>query len=140
LHLCAGPLAAAVILACTLAGCTAARSSLGTSDSSCYLALPTATQAIGAHGRLLGVHLYTLTALRRLAPHLVSDLDTTESGSQRVCVVAFSGHFSHTAVQDGHGRASGKLAVVVSTTPSNHLLGTVIFTHVPLHFGHSHIG
>jgi hypothetical protein len=29
---------------------------------------------------------------------------------------------------------------VVTTTPGNHLLGTVIFRRAPLHFGHSHAG
>ncbi len=44
------------------------------------------------------------------------------------------------SVSDARGRSSGHLAVVVSTTPGNHLLGTVIFTKAPLHFGHSHVG
>jgi hypothetical protein len=123
-----------------LAGCTTARSSLGTSDSACYLALPTATKAVHSHGRLYGVHRYSLSALRRQAPRLLDDLGTKEAGSQAVCVIAFEGTFAAKSVTAPHGQASGRLAVVVSTTPGNHVLGTVIFTHPPLHFGHSHVG
>ena len=53
---------------------------------------------------------------------------------------ADTGNFTAASVSDPRGRSSGKLAVVVSTTPGNHLLGTVIFTKAPLHFGHSHAG
>jgi hypothetical protein len=135
----AGVLAGCVLLASVLAGCTSARSGLGTSDSSCYLALPTATKAVENHGRLLGVHLFTLTALEHKAPHLFQKL-ATRASSQRVCVIAFEGHFDTSSVSAPLGRPSGRLAVVVSTIPANHLLGTVIFTRPPLHFGHPHIG
>jgi hypothetical protein len=132
--------AGCALLAGLLAGCTTARSSLGTSDSSCYLALPTATKATGSHGRLQGVQRFTLSTLREKAPHLLHDLATTAPGSETVCLIAFTGNFTAASVSDPRGRSSGKLAVVVSTTPGNHLLGTVIFTKAPLHFGHSHAG
>jgi hypothetical protein len=128
------------LLAGLLAGCTTARSSLGTSDSSCYLALTTATKAVDAHGHLLGVQSYSLSALRKQAPHLLHDLATKKPGSQSVCVIAFTGRFTAGSVSDPHGRTSGHLAVVVSTRPGNHLLGTVVFRRDPLHFGHSHAG
>jgi hypothetical protein len=128
------------LLAGLLAGCTTARSSLGTSDSSCYLALPTATAATGSHGHLLGVQRDSLSALRKQAPHLLRDLATRDPGSESVCVIAFTGRFTAGSVSKPRGRASGHLAVVVSSTPGNHLLGTVIFTRAPLHFGHSHAG
>lgn len=135
----AGALAGCILLATVLTGCTSARSSLGTSDSACYLALPTATTAVEGHGRLLGVHLFTLTALEHRAPQLFEKLATPAS-SQRVCVIAFEGQFDTNTVSAPLGQPSGRLAVVVSTTPANHLLGTVIFTSPPLHFGHPHIG
>jgi hypothetical protein len=132
--------AGCALLAGLLAGCTSARSNLGTSDSSCYLALPTATKAVGSHGHLFGVQKFSLSVLRKKAPHLVQDLATKARGSDTVCIIAFTGEFSAGSVSKPHGRASGHLAVVVSTTPGNHLLGTVIFTRAPLHFGHSHAG
>ena len=136
---------AAIVLGCALltgllSGCTTARSSLGTSDSSCYLALTTATKAVGADGHLLGVQSYSLSTLRKQAPHLLRALATKKPGSQSVCVIAFTGKFTAGSVSDSRGRASGRLAVVVTTTPGNHLLGTVIFKQAPLHFGHSHAG
>jgi hypothetical protein len=130
--------AGCALLAALLAGCTSARSNLGTSDSACYLALPTATKAVHAHGRLLGVHRYTVAALRKQVPQLTGDITTKEAGSQAVCVAAFTGNFTSQSVTDPHGRESGHLAVVVSTTPGNRVLGTVIFRQPPLHFGHSH--
>jgi hypothetical protein len=130
--------ASLVIAIGLLAGCTTARSNLGTSDSSCYSALPAATKAVHSHGHLFGLHRLTLSGLRRQAPHLVHDLATKEPGAQSICVVAFQGHFTAGSVSDPRGQASGRLAVVVSTAPGNRLLGTVIFTRAPLHFGHFH--
>jgi hypothetical protein len=133
-------MASGALLAGVLAGCTTARSSLGTSDSSCYLALPTATKAVESHGRLFGVQKFSLSELRKNSPHLAHDLGTSASGSDTVCIVAFTGKFTADSVSKPRGQSSGHLAVVVSTTPGNHLLGTVIFTKAPLHFGHSHAG
>jgi hypothetical protein len=89
---------------------------------------------------MLGVQLLTLAALRRDAPRLFENLATTHAQSQRVCVVAFEGRFTKSSVAEPSGRSAGPVAVVVSTTPSNQLLGTVIFSRAPLRFGHSHIG
>jgi hypothetical protein len=133
-----GALAGCALVAGLSAGCTSARSNLGTSDSACYLALPTASKAVHSHGRLLGVHRYTLTALGRKAPRLLGDLAPNETGSQVVCVAAYSGTFTWRSVSDPHGEHHGHSAVVVSTTPGNRVLGTVIFSNPPLHFGHSH--
>jgi hypothetical protein len=128
------------VLAVVVTGCTTARSDLGTSASSCYSALPTADSAVHGHGRLLGVQRFTLAALRQKTPHLFADLPPEEPSTQRVCVVAFGGQFSAASVEDARGRSSGHLAVVVSTTPGNHLLGTVIFARPPLRFSHTHAG
>jgi hypothetical protein len=123
-----------------VADCTTARSDLGTSVSSCYHALPTATKAIRMHGHLLGVQEFTLGTLQRQAPGLYRDLAAHPSLGQRICVVAFSGTFDAAAVADARGLQSGRLAVVVSTTPENRLLGTVILPRPPLRFGHAHVG
>jgi hypothetical protein len=133
-------LASCILFAVVLTGCTAARSNLGTSDSSCYLALPTATKAVEGHGRLLGVHLLDLKTLRHRTPRFFETLATGNDGSQKVCVVEFEGHFDQSTVSKPLGRSSGRLAVVVSTSPANRLLGTVILARPPLHFGHPHIG
>ncbi len=133
-----------LLAASLLAGCTAARSSLGTSDSSCFLALPAATRAVGSHSKshskLIGVHLYTLDDLRHLAPGFFTIFPNEHPSTQRVCVMAYSGTFTSSSVSKPLGRPAGPVAVVVMETPANRLLGTVILRHVPLHFSHSHIG
>ncbi|MGP0031489.1 MAG: hypothetical protein ACLPVF_13400 [Acidimicrobiales bacterium] len=132
--------AGCVLLATVGAGCTSARSNLGTSDSSCYLALPAAARAVHRQGRLAGVHLYSLGTLRHVAPLVYQAVAPGHATSQRVCVVEFEGRFSESSVADPHGRTAGRLAVVVTAMPSNRLLGTVLFARTPLHFGHPHVG
>jgi hypothetical protein len=133
-------MAVGVLTLTLVAGCTGVRSNLGTSDSSCYLALPAATHAVGSHSRLLGAHLLTLADLRRQAPKLVTQIAPTASTTQSLCVLAFSGHFTSTTVSKPHGRSAGPVAIVVLTRPANDLLGTVILMRLPLRFSHSHIG
>jgi hypothetical protein len=135
-----GGLVGCLLVATLVADCTTARSDLGTSVSSCYLALPTATTAVDGHGHLLGVQRFTVGALKQKAPALYRDLISHPPSSEGVCVVAFGGTFRASEVSDARGRPSGHLAVVVSTTPGNHVLGTVIFAHLPLRFGHTHAG
>ncbi|HWE69660.1 MAG TPA: hypothetical protein VG205_04825 [Acidimicrobiales bacterium] len=132
--------AACLLAAGLIAGCTSARSDLGTSDSPCFLALPAATKAAGPHSRFSGVHLYTLASLQKKAPHLYQALSSEPASSQRICAIAFSGTFTRTSVSHPLGLASGSVAVVVLKTPSNQLLGTVIFNHAPVRFGHTHTG
>jgi hypothetical protein len=128
------------LLAGLLAGCTSTRSSLGTSDSSCFLSLPTASAAVHSHGRLVGVHRMTLSALKSKAPAIYRLLFSSNQKPASICVVAYSGTFDRDDVSKPLGHGSGKLAVVVTRTSSNSLVGTVIFKNAPLHFGHPHIG
>ena len=135
---------ATVALALLLGACTSARSNLGTSDSSCYRALPVATAAVHSHGRLLGIHLFTEAKLRSLAPHLSAELianGMVMHASTTVCAAAFTGAFVRTRVEKPiDARSSGKLAVVVVREPQNSLVGTAIFRRAPLHFTHTHLG
>jgi len=134
------PLVAVTLAVCLLAGCTSARNSLGTSDSSCYLALPSATRAVGPHSKFIGVHQFTLSSLRQKVPVLFDALTAAKPTSQRVCIIEFGGSFTRASVQKPLGKSSGRLAVVISEAPSNHLLGTIIFHHPPLDFAHHHVG
>ena len=133
-------LASCVLVTCLLAGCTTARSSLGTSDSSCYLALPTANQAVHSAGRLVGVHLLTVAGLHKEAPGLFDRLALPVRTQQRICVIEFTGTFTAASVVEPRGADSGHLAVVIVKAPTNELLGTVILDRPPLHFNHTHIG
>lgn len=135
-----GFLIAGVLAACLLAGCTSARNGLGTSDSSCYGALPAATKAAGSPSRLLGVHLFKVADLRHQNRKLLTELTAGESSTADVCAVAFSGHFTAHSVRKPHGRTVGHVAIVVLARPSNRLLGTAVLRRLPLRFAHSHIG
>ncbi len=123
----------------TLAGCSSFHQTLGTTDAPCYVTLPTANKAVGSEGELAGVQLRkvaSLASLRRLDETLVAAGITTG----RVCLVAFTGHFSATRVSHPSGRPEGKLAVVILRYPDGRLISTVIFRKLPTHFGHSHLG
>lgn len=133
-------MAGCALVACIATGCTSARSNLGTSDSSCFLALPAATTAVGSHSRFVGVHLFTLSDLRHQAPKLFKQVVPSDSSTKNFCVFAFTGHFISTSVSEPHGRSAGGVAIVVLTRPANKLLGTVVLSRLPLRFGHSHIG
>jgi hypothetical protein len=132
-------LAAALVLAATLlASCSTARSDFGTTDASCYLALPTAAKAVGSHAHLEGVRKYTLGSLRGVAPKLYDRLAHDASTKQGVCVAGYSGHFTASEVSKPLGHPSGTLAVAVVTTPGDKLLGTLILTKLPVRFQHTH--
>jgi hypothetical protein len=129
---------ALVLAAALLASCSTARSDVGTTDASCYLALPTAAKAVGGHGHLEGVRKYTLSSLRSVAPKLYSRLADDVPKKQGVCIAGYSGHFTSSEVSKPLGHPSGTLAVAVVTTPGNKLLGTLILTKLPVRFQHTH--
>jgi hypothetical protein len=132
-------LAAALVLAATLlASCSSARTDFGTTDASCYLALPTAAKAVGGHGHLEGVRKYTLSSLRSVAPRLYNRLADDLSKKQGVCIAGYSGHFTASEVSKPLGHPTGTLAVAVVTTPGDKLLGTLILTKLPVRFQHTH--
>ena len=120
------------------AGCSTVHESLGTSDSPCYVALPTATAAVGKAGHFDGVRLMTVSSLK--FPRLQTALRQAGIVSGRVCLVAFKGNFTSTRVSHPSGRASGHLAVVVLRYPNGTLVSTVLFRKLPTRFGHSHLG
>ncbi len=130
----------ALVVAGGLSGCTVARSNLGTTDSSCFLSLPTAGQAVGGHGRFVGIHLYSISQLRSLAPHLMDNLSKTHATTaSHVCVAAYEGNFTASGVKKPLGRQSGLFAVVVVDASNQKLIATVIFRNAPLRFGHPHV-
>jgi hypothetical protein len=139
-HRVVGGLATCILLATVLAGCTSARSSLGTSDSSCYLSLPSTSKAVGGHGKFLGIHAYTPSQLKARAPHLSADLTAAHATSSHMCVAAYSGSFTAANVSKPLGKAGGRLAAAVVNASDRTILATVIFGRLPLHFGHPHVG
>jgi hypothetical protein len=134
-------LAAAMLCGSVLAACTSVRDDLGPSDSECYLALPAAAGAVHHEGRLQGVELATVDSLRSRADRLYEAARSAPRPKvQRVCLVAFSGHFEANRVTMATGQEAGRLAVVELSYPGNRLLATLLVAKPPVPFGHSHIG
>jgi hypothetical protein len=129
-----------VAAAASLSGCAATRAELGLSDGLCYVALPPAKAAVHGEGSVIGFRLRRVSDLR--AVHPLSPVPTADgvrvNGGTRLCLVAFEGRFTASAVRRPRGRTSGPVAVVVLTYPGNRLLGTLILDRPPLPFGHSH--
>jgi hypothetical protein len=124
-----------------LAGCDTLRADLGTTNGSCYVAIPAATDAVMNHGRILGLRLVAVSAIGKQEPRLMTvALSGPHRPGQHVCLVAYTGHFTSSSVAKPVGAPTGSVAVVVLDYPSNIVLGTVLFKHVPLRFGHSHFG
>ncbi len=126
------------LAALVLAGCSSARVGLGTSDESCYLALPTAAKAVGGQGHFEGIRRYTISGLKSVAPRLYDALADQVPKGQAVCIAGYTGLFHEDTVTKPLGRSTGKLAVVVVTSPGNKVLGTLILTKTPVRFQHTH--
>ena len=128
---------ALVVAASLLASCSSARTDSGTTDDSCYLALPTAAKAVGGHGHLEGVRKYTLSNLRTIAPKLYGRLATTCPRSRPSASPATRATSPRRRCRSHSGQPSGTLAVAVVTTPGNRLLGTLILSKIPVRFQHT---
>ena len=121
-----------------LVGCSAARTDVGTTDETCYLALPTAAHAVGPGAHFVGIRKYEMSSLKGISPRLYAQMVKTEPAKQAVCIAAYTGHFSSYTVVKPLGRPVGTLAVAVIKTPGNELLGTLILTKIPVRFQHTH--
>lgn len=128
--------AALGLAASLLAACSSARTDIGTTDESCYLALPTAAKAVGGHGHLDGVRKYSLSGMRSVAPRLYGHLAKDVPKGKSVCLAAYSGHFTQYSVSKPLGRPAGTLAVAVVAIPGDDLLGTLILEKLPVRFQH----
>jgi hypothetical protein len=129
---------ALVLGASAFAGCSSAHAGLGTTDESCYLALPTASKAVGGHGHFAGIRKYTVGGLKGMAPQLYDALSDQVGSHQAVCLAGYTGTFTSGMVTKPLGRPTGKLAVVVVTSPGNKVLGTLILSKIPVRFQHTH--
>jgi hypothetical protein len=127
-----------VLGASVFAGCSSARVGLGTTDESCYLALPTASKAVGGHAHLEGIRKYSIGGLKGMAPKLYDAIADQAPKSQSVCLAGYTGHFTASTVTKPLGRPTGKLAVVVVTRPDNKVLGTLILSKLSVRFQHTH--
>jgi hypothetical protein len=128
--------AALVVAASLLAACSSARTDIGTTDESCYLALPTAAKAVGGHAHLAGIRKYSLGAMKGVAPRLYGRLAQHVPKGKSVCLAAYTGQFTQYSVSKPLGRPAGTFAVAVVTIPGDQLLGTLILMKFPVRFQH----
>jgi hypothetical protein len=129
-----------LVAAVTLVGCTSARDTLGTNNSTCFEAIAAAGSAVHHRGSFAGVRLVSFNAFGtdvRLKDELVDLFGTTVKD---VCVVSYRGTFATGQVEHPLGPAPaggvGHYAIVIVSKPQNRLLGTVIRSSQPLRFGH----
>ncbi len=90
------------------ASCSSARTGLGTTDESCYLALPTAAKAVGGHGHLAGIRKYSIGGLKAMAPHLYDTLSDQVPRGQSLCVAGYTGVFTEGMVVKPLGRSTAR--------------------------------
>ena len=140
----AGVLVLAVLLAGSLAGCSTARLGLGTGSSQCFRALAPAADAVHDRGGLAGVRLVPARGLSHHRDRVDDLVVVSPSPIRAVCLVAYRGEFRLDQVTDplGHSPRSGTgpYALVVVSSPQNHVLGTFVLDHLPIRIRHDLIG
>ena len=127
-----------------LAGCTAARDTLGTNSSPCFHALALAEDAVHDRGAFAGVRLVSAASLAKIRRVEAVAKARSSTPLHNVCLVAYRGDFRLTDVARPAGRKPpsgvGHFAVVVVSTPQNKLLATFVLQKEPVRFRHLALG
>ena len=121
-------LVAVLVAAAMLAGCTP-RNNLGTASTECLKALPAAANDVHHKGKPEGVRVVVASRLASRLPRVAP------LGTQRVCLVAFSGDFQPGDVTSAAVQRSGHFAVVVVDTKGR-VLDAFVLDRLPLRFRH----
>ncbi|HEY1634125.1 MAG TPA: hypothetical protein VGF64_05160 [Acidimicrobiales bacterium] len=121
-----------------LGGCASAHNSLGTGSSTCFQALPSATDAVHSKGRLLGVRRVALSQLRRppTPPTQANQPNQPNQSNRSVCVVAFQGKYAPGDVANETMPRSGNFAIVVVGEHGGQPLRAFVTDTLPLRFRH----
>ena len=137
-------LAVFVVGSSWLAGCTAARDTLGTNSSPCFHALALGADAVHDRGKFAGVRLVSDTTLAKI--HRVEAIVKQRSSTplHNVCLVEYRGDYRPSQVRRFAGKAPssgvGHYAIVVVSTPQNVLLATFVLEKEPVRFHHLALG
>jgi len=109
--------AAVMVVGTLLAGCAGGHASLGTSSSTCFLALPTASQAVHGSGSLVGVKSFRATTL-------VSQISKMENNFSHggAFISTTSTIPVTTLIQTPGPNASGPTGITPGTTHIHHVL------------------
>ncbi|MGD0380425.1 MAG: hypothetical protein ABSC30_10625 [Acidimicrobiales bacterium] len=127
-----------------LAGCTAARDTLGTNSSPCFRALALAEDAVHDRGKFAGVRLVSDSTLDK-GSHFENVLKQRSSTPlHNLCLVAYRGSYRPSQVKRPAGKEPasgvGHFAIVVVSTPQNDLLATFVLEKEPVRFRHLALG
>lgn len=131
-----------VVCGSTLAGCTAARNGLGTTDSLCFHVLPEARGAIGKSASFAGVRLLPigdvlkaieLRAIEHSRHGTPPPLSLVRAEHERDCLVAFRGDFSLAHTRLGWAARPGpyRAAIVVVRPSNDKVVVTILLRRVP---------
>ncbi len=136
-----GALGASLALGLLASSCSSARSALGTTNGDCFVAVPVAAAAVGHRGHLLGARLETWADLTGvpLFEAATDERRVNLGAHDRLCLVAYGGHFEASDLRQAAGRRHGRVAIAVVTYPANRLVVTILIRRSPTHFGHSHL-
>lgn len=119
-----------------LSACTSPTSALAPSASSCFAAIPIASESLHDSGRLLGVRYLSLSTINAdLARVKIRVLPTAGmSPSLHLCVLGYHGPFKRSRVQAPWpiGKRRGSEALVIFAADRRHILHTVLVTMLPL--------
>ncbi len=132
----AGTLIGALLgLSVLTSACTGGHSSLGSTASPCFKALPLAEGAVHHHGRLLGVRRVTPAAFGA-SSRVRSILDQHKIGKSSVCVIAFQGPYKAGQVDHVVQHRSGNVAIVFVDEKGSTVLASFVLDRLPLRFRH----
>ena len=144
-----GAIGIALIAAAWLASCGSPRAVLNTSQSSCYRALPAATEAVAHQGRFAGLRRVSVGsdpstmfgAGLPLTSFLRSSATVTPTTAPRpngaACLVAFKGSFDPAKMPLLRGtNRSGRYAVVVVGLRASEARAVYLTDHLPRDFTH----
>jgi len=112
-----------------LASCAGPRNSLNTAASVCFRAIPSAADAVGHRGRLVGVRRRSQRYVARRFPAV-----STPPGRGPVCLVAFRGDYRSGQVRGTN--LKGRYAIVVVEARSRHVVRVRVTNKLPLRFRH----
>ena len=155
-------LAGLVFMMITLASCAGGHSNLGTASSTCFLALPQASQAVQGHGTLVGVKSFNPAKLtkelqarasrlaqigssgtsapnhsRELAAAHFITRELARFGHRDVCAIEYKGNYLPQSVSNAvDPNASGKYALIVLPEKGGQPVISMVLKKLPLAMRH----
>ena len=126
-----GPVAAVLAgAALLLAACAGPRSSLNTTTSQCFRALPMAKAIVSQQGKLVGVRSVSGATLARQLPQ------AERLSGQQLCLVAFRGPYPNGSVPRADPAGPGTYAIVAVDRRGSTVLASFVVDELPLRFRH----